>query len=334
MHAVVLTEPGAVTLESLDTPEPGDNALVKIETVGICGTDIKIIKGDIPVSCPRILGHEIIGRIVQQSPNGSMNMGTRVLVNPSASCGTCNLCKSNRDYLCKTGTLLGRDIDGGFVSYMAVDERRLHVISESLSAKEVALLQVLGTCVHAQSLVDTSDLSSAVILGLGVSGFLHLQLLHAQGVKNIVCVTRAKWKRDLALSMGAQEVLTPDEAGDYLDQLTNNERADLVIECAGSPSSLNQAFDLAGIGGTVLIFGIISGTPAINTYPWYYKELKIINSRAAGPNDYDRAIELASSGLLKLEPLVTSQFSLTDVNRAIEACSDPLQLKIALDVTE
>lgn len=333
MRAVVIEEVGQVVVCERDDPEPEGQALVRVETAGVCGTDLKILSGAIQVRLPLVIGHEMVGRVATPGPLGLFPEGARVLVDPSDDCGHCRMCRSDRSYLCRSGALRGRDADGGFAELMAVDEKRLHAVPESMSQDEAALLQVLATCVHAQSLVSVFPGQSAVVVGLGVGGFLHLQLLRARGIRSIMGVTGSPWKRELALRMGASVVVTPEEAGHAVAELTDGQGADLVVECAGQPSTLRQSVELAGLGGTVLVFGTVAGTTDMPTYQWYFKELTIVSSRAARARDYDSAVQLAAEGVLDLGSLVTARFPLAEAAKAFDACGSGEQLKVMLQVS-
>lgn len=333
MKAVVIEEVGRVVVREIDDPVPRGQALVRIETAGVCGTDLKILSGAIPVRFPLVLGHEMVGRVATPGSMGLFPEGARVLVNPSDECGHCWMCRADRGQLCPNGALRGRDADGGFAEFMAIGENRLHLVPESMTQDEAALLQVLATCVHAQSLVSIFPGQSAVVVGLGVGGFLHLQLLRARGIRDIVGVTRSPWKRDLALRLGANVVVTPEEAVQAVAEFTGGHGADLVVECVGQPSTLRQSVELAGLGGTVLVFGTVAGSTDMPTYQWYFKELTIVNSRAARARDYDRAVQLATEGVLDLGPLVTGRFPLAEAASAFEACASSEQLKVMLQVS-
>ena len=333
MRAVVIEEVGRVVVCEIADPVPRGQALVRVEIAGVCGTDLKILSGAIPVRFPLVLGHEIVGRVVTPGSLGLFGEGIRVLVDPGDECGHCRLCRSDRGYLCPTGGLRGRDADGGFAEFMAVDENRLHPVPELMTQDETALLQVLATCVHAQSLVPVFPGQSAVVVGLGVAGLLHLQLLRARGIRNIVGVTRSPWKRELALRMGATVVATPQEASQAVAESTDGQGAELVVEAVGQPSTLRQSVELAGPGGTVLVFGTVADRTDMPTYQWYFKELTIVNSRAARARDYDRAVQLTAEGVLDLSPLVTGRFPLADAARAFEACASGEQLKVMLHVS-
>jgi len=200
----------------------------------------------------------------------------------------------------------------------------LHPVPEEMPPDEAALLQVLATCVHAQSRVPVWPLDSAIVVGLGVTGLLHVQLLRARGVKAITGITRSRWKRSLAARFGASAVIAPEEAGGHT--------ADLVIECAGTAATLAQAMELAGPGGTVLAFGTIApAADGLPVYQCYHKELTILNPRAQGPRDCDAAIEMAAGGLVDLAPLVTARYPLHRSAQALRASALSGQLKVMIN---
>lgn len=308
---------------------------MRVAQAGICGTDVKIASGEIPVARPRVLGHEMTGWVETPGHRGAVPAGAPVLVNPAVFCGRCDLCRRDLPQLCRAGALLGRDMDGVFADLVAVDEAFLHPIPAGLPAAEGALLQVLSTCVHAQSGLRTAPGDTAVVIGLGVSGLLHVQLLRDRGVRTIIGITRSAWKRDLALKSGASVTATPQEAEQAVADATDGRGADIAIECAGTQATLAQAMRLAGPGGTVLVFGTTApAADGMPTYDWYFKELTIRNTRAARPRDCDLAIQLAVERRLDLAPLVTARFPLEQAGQALAACADPAQLKVVLDIAE
>jgi threonine dehydrogenase-like Zn-dependent dehydrogenase len=334
MLAAVLDEPGAVAVREVAAPAAAGLALVRVGQAGICGTDLKIAAGGVPVAAGRVLGHEMSGWVERPGPRAAVPAGTAVLVNPAAFCGVCAECRRDLPQLCRAGGLLGRDTDGCFAEFVAVDEALLHPLPASVTADGAALLQVLSTCVHAQSELQLSPADSAVVVGLGVSGLLHVQLLRARGLRTIIGVTRSAWKRDLALRSGASAVAVPADAAAAVAGATGGRGADLAIECVGSAATLAQATRLAGPGGTVVMFGTTApSADAMPTYEWYYKELVIRCPRAARPRDCDTAIRLAAGHRLDLAPLVTARYPLARAGAALAACADGGQLKVVLDIT-
>ena len=131
MLAALLERPGTVTVRDVPLPRAETGlALVRVAQGGICGTDLKIAAGDIPVSRGRILGHEMTGWVEVPGRLGVPAAGTAVMVNPATFCGICDLCRGDLPHLCRHGGLLGRDADGCFAEAVAVDEALLHPIPE------------------------------------------------------------------------------------------------------------------------------------------------------------------------------------------------------------
>jgi threonine dehydrogenase-like Zn-dependent dehydrogenase len=331
MLAAMLERPGTLVVRDVPPPPAGTGlALIRMAQAGICGTDLKIAAGDIPVQAGRVLGHEMTGWVESPGRRGFPAAGTAVLVNPATFCGTCDLCRRDLPQLCRHGGLLGRDADGCFAELVAVDEALLHPLPDSVTSGAAALLQVLSTCVHAQSELRLSPTGSAVVIGLGVTGLLHVQLLRARGVSAIIGVTGSPRKRELAAWCGATAVAAPTEAAGAVAEATGGRGVDVAIESAGTSATLAQAIALTGAGGTVVAFGASTHGADLTPYDWYLKELTIRSPRAARPRDCDTAITLCAQRLLDPEPLVTARFPLARLPDALGASRDPAQLKVVV----
>jgi len=331
MRAVLVEAPGSVAIREVPDPTPGPAALVRIERVGLCGSDRKIVHGAVAVDWPRILGHELVGRVAVAGQRQQPPRGTRVVIDPTIACGRCSVCRHDRPHLCPHGALMGRDVDGGCAEFAAVDEDRLYPVPAEISDDAAALLQVLATCVHAQECVAAFPGQSAAVVGLGVAGLLHTQLLRVRGARPVIGVTRSEWKRALARRLGADLVVGPDDAAEAVADATEGRGADLVVESAGTPETLRQAMLLAGPAGTVLAFGMTMQADALPTYQWYFKELTIISPRSARPRDFPRAIALARHQL-RLAPLVSARYPFHAAAEALASLDDPNRLKVVLQV--
>ena len=329
MRAVAYVGNNTVDVVDVPAPEPG-GVVVRVGQAGLCGTDLKIVRGDIAVSTPRVLGHEVVGHVAQGV--AGFEEGARVLVDPFAACGRCAVCARDRQNLCPNGGLMGRDVDGGLTDLVAVAPQRLHRVPDTIDDAAASLLQVLGTCVHAQNRLPLLPGRSAVVVGLGVSGLLHVGLLRDRGVHPLIGVTRSARKRQLALAMGATIAVHPDDAAAAVADATDGAGADVVVECAGSASSLAQAIELTAMGGQLLLFGITSRADDLPLYQLYFKEMDLIGARAARSADYDLAIALVAAGRLDLSPLPTRAYALDDAAEAFRALADGESLKITVDV--
>lgn len=333
MKAVQVVAPSELVLTDIPEPAEHSEVLVRPRQVGVCGTDVKVFVGAIPVAYPLVMGHEAVGEIVSVPTGSHLRTGMRVLVDPASSCGFCDLCRNQKPHLCRNGGLMGRDLDGVFAEYVGVPANALLPVPESISDKAAGVLQVLGTCIHAQRAVSVFPGQIAAVIGLGVAGQLMVQLLRERGVR-VVGITRSQWKLDLAASQGAEAVTTPDLAASVLADLTDGRGPDLVVEAVGIERTLAQAIDLVTIGGKVLVFGTLTGgKQGLPYYQLYAKELTIHNPRAAVVGDYAIGIELAAADRLDLEPIVSHQLTLEDAKEAFELVHDPSSMKVLLQVT-
>ncbi|MFP3913655.1 MAG: zinc-dependent alcohol dehydrogenase [Actinomycetota bacterium] len=321
-------------IEITDVAEPDDPRLttVRVQQVGICGTDTKIVAGKIPVQFPRILGHEMVGRVVSAPAGSPHQEGTRVLVDPALACGWCDLCLAGRPNLCRNGGLLGRDVDGVFTEYVTAPLERLVAVPETISDTAAGLLQVLGTCVHAVRSIKTFPGQVAAVVGLGVAGQLIAQLLTLEGLE-VVGVTRSEWKRRLAADLGAVATAAPDEAETVLAGHTDGRGPDLVVEAAGTEATLARSIELVTIGGQILGYGTITGGgEGLPYYDLYHKELTLHNPRAALVGDYADGIHLTAAGKLTLEPIVTHRLDLSEAEEAFRLVEDSSSLKVLMNV--
>ena len=339
MMSVVLEAPNELRLEQRPEPRPGPGeALVAIRSTGICGTDLSIFAGKIPVSHPLVLGHEMVGAILEIDgevpPEPRLQRGDRVLIDPVVSCGTCYQCSKGQVNLCPNGALMGRDRDGGFSDIVAVPAANLYVVPQEISDTTGPLLQVLTTCIHAQRQTELFPGESALVMGLGVSGLLHLQLAKARGASPLIGVTRTASKRALAERLGADVTIDPSDpkALETVLGYTSGRGVDVAIEAVGRGSTLAKAIEFTRIGGRLTLFGTITErAPSLPYYQLYYKELAISNPRAAKPEDFPAAIDIVSSGAVELEPLVTDVFPLSRAREAITATGAGGSLKVILD---
>jgi len=335
MKAMVLKGPRELKLQQIERPVPGaDQVLVQVTSSGICGTDLKIYEGAIPVRYPRIMGHELCGLLVEGGDQ-QIRTGERVMVDPSIYCGACFCCYAGDTSICPHGGLLGRDSNGGFAEYVAVSRRQIFPLPATIASRQAPLIQVATTCLHGQRRLDIFPGQSVVVVGLGVSGQLHVQLAKASGAHPVIGITRSAWKRSLAEKLGCDLTLPsgPDAERSVLEA-TNGRGADVVIECTGKLPAVASAIAMARRGGQLLLFGIITASEgSLPFYQLYFKELTIVNSRAAKSEDFPAMIALTASGAVNLEALVTHVVALSELEVALhmlESDADE-RMKIILD---
>jgi L-iditol 2-dehydrogenase len=321
LQAVVLTGRERLELREIAEPVPTDgDVVVRVRAVGICGTDLKIFRGEIPVAYPRVLGHEMVGETLGTS-DGVRHAGSRVIVDPSVSCGRCGRCLEGRPNLCAAGSLLGRDRDGGLCELVAVPAANLHPLPDAIDDVSAPFVQVLTTCVHGQRLTEIVPGDRVIVVGLGVTGLLHVQLARQRGAGLVVGVTRNRAKLRLAETLGADVTVPADErsAADRVMEATSG-GGDVVIEAVGTVATLALAVRMARPGGRVLAYGTISETAgAFPFYELYFKELVVSAPRAATPTDFPVAIDAIASGRVRVDPLISRRADLRNAGEAVGA---------------
>lgn len=337
MRAMVLTGPGEVALQEVPRPARGDgDVLVRVTHSGICGTDYKIFNGSIPVRYPRIMGHEMIGEVVEGAW-APVRPGDSVIIDPELFCGACFHCRIGQTHLCPNGVLLGRDADGGFAEYLSAPASHVFPLPGAVDRRAAPMIQVLTTCVHAQRRVEIFPGEYVAVLGLGVTGQLHAQLARGRGA-TVIGVTRSAERRALAEHLGAAVSFPGGESAvEQVRQATEGRGADLVIETTGVAEQLAAAVKMARPGGRILMFGVMTvKEAALPFYDLYFKELSLINSRVARSEDYPAAISLVNSGLVRLDPLISDVLPLDELKAAISmlgAGGNAARMKIVLEHT-
>jgi threonine dehydrogenase-like Zn-dependent dehydrogenase len=248
----------------------------------------------------------------------TLKPGERVIIDPELFCGTCFHCRIGQTHLCPNGMLIGRDTNGGFAEFVTVPPTQVFPLPAGVESRHAPLIQVLTTCLHAQRQIDIFPGEHVVVLGLGVTGQLHVQLARARGA-TVIGVTRSAEKRRLAETLGASVTFAGDEhAVTNIREATEGRGADVVIETTGVVPQLAAAVHMARSGGRILMFGIITAKEgALPFYDLYYKELALINARVAKGEDYPGAIELVERGHVRLEPLISDVMPLGELRTAI-----------------
>ena len=323
MKAAVLRRPLQISVEDVPKPPVGSReVLVNIRATAVCGTDVGIYTGKNPVPLPLIMGHETTGEIVEIGSGVTrVHVGEAIVIDPTISCGTCYLCRMGRSNLCEAGGLMGRESQGSYAEFAAVPESRVYRLPKDISYEDGTTLVALFTVVSGQRKLPFLAGSSMAILGMGVTGLLHLQLAKLSGASPVIVTSRSPWKLDLARRFKADIIINAKE-GDPIEgvkRATHGRGVDVAIESAGSVETIRQSLKMARPGGMVLQYGIAAKSmDGLDLYPLYYRELTVIGSRAFTSRDLEVALELVGAGGIDLEPFVTHRFSLEKIAEGLE----------------
>ncbi len=298
-------------VEQSSTPAPGPKeVLIEVKACGICGTDIHIYEGDkgaAEVNPPTILGHEFSGIIAETgSEVKGFHVGDRVCIDPNCYCGACDFCRNGEVHFCEHMIGYGTTENGGFAEYCTVNESQVYLLGEHTTFEQGAMAEPAACCLHGIDLCDIQPGYQVVIIGGGMIGMLMLQLAKLAGASKIALLEPIEKKRMMGEKLGADICIDP------LHENVKERLKDAgitwvrtVIECAGLPSTMEQAVDLAGNKGTVMMFGLTKPDAQISVKPFqlFRKELTL-KASYINPCTQQRALQLIDSGRLDVQSMV------------------------------
>ena len=343
MLAASLTTPGTLTLNRHPLPTLGAReVLLTVEATTLCGTDLRIVTGQKTkgVTPGVTLGHEIAARVwrVGSALTPGVDVpapGTQVGLAPEIACGRCNPCTTGRSNVCDAMALFGTGVDGGLADVIRVPERALECIiptSREIAPPLLALAEPLSCCLRATSRLPITEGTRVLVLGTGPIGLIHCALAVGAGAAVMACGRPNRLSP--ALTLGAQ-VTTSAQGEDLVAEVrtwTGGAGADVVIIAVGAPGLVPIAAQCAAIGGHISFFaGFPAGTLAqIDPNLVHYRELTVSGSANATLADYAAAVTALSTGSLDLSALITHEFTLTEVNAALDAVLSRAGLKVAV----
>lgn len=300
-----------VRIEEMPIPEISENEmLVKVHASGICGSDVmewyRIKKA------PLVLGHEIAGEIVKVGKKiKEFKNGDRVFVTHHVPCNSCEYCKRGQHTLCKT--LHSTNFyPGGFAQYLRVPEINVKfgtfLLPDELSYYEGTFIEPLACVVRGFKIAGYKPNRTVLVIGSGIAGLLNIKLARARGARKIFATDINDFRLEFAKKMGADHVINAKE--DVIKEMkkyNNDNLADLVILCTGAPSAARQALTSAAPGGTILLFaptepGIEIPFPLFDIWN---KQVKIVSTYAAAPNDILEAIEILKNREIEVSDMIT-----------------------------
>jgi threonine dehydrogenase-like Zn-dependent dehydrogenase len=308
-----------------------EEALVRVSVAGLCGTDYRIWSGDRPVTYPRVLGHEFVGRVEAVGTGVSrVRAGQRVAVEPNYSCGRCALCREGNRNLCLGRTAIGIDVDGGLAELVRVPARCCWPIPGDLPDDDVLLTEPLAVVVRAVNRGAARAGETAAVVGAGSLGLLAVQVLRARGA-GVLVAARSERRFELARALGADATcLVGDGALEATARrFSGREGVDLVVETAGTPEAVTHALAVVRPGGRVVLTGLPHAPTAVEFFSVVRREITITGSMIY-QNEFGEALGLVQSGEVQTRPLITHRFALEAVEEALVAHRDPASIKVAV----
>lgn len=327
MKVAVMNGVGQMGYTERPIPTPKDNeVLVKLEYVGICGSDLHYYEtgaiGSYVVEPPFVLGHEPGGVVVEVGKDVKhLKVGDKVALEPGKTCGQCEFCKTGRYNLCPDVIFFATPpVDGVFQEYVAHEAGLCFKLPENVSTMEGALIEPLAVGFHAANLGDAHIGQTAVVFGAGCIGLVSMMALKAKGVSRVYVVDIMAKRLEKALELGADGIINGAErdAVEAVLELTGGAGCDLVVETAGTQITTRQAIHMAKKGSTIVLVGYSkSGEMTLPMSLSLDKELTF-KTVFRYRHVYPMAIDAVAAGKINLKGIVTDIFELDDIQNAMD----------------
>jgi 2-desacetyl-2-hydroxyethyl bacteriochlorophyllide A dehydrogenase len=342
VRAVTFQAPGEVRVDEVAEPEllAPDDAIVRVEASGICGSDLHIYHGRVQIEPGFVIGHEYVGEVVAAGDEVSrVAVGDRVLGTYGTACGACFFCERGEFHKCDEARVFGHgktlgSLQGAQAELVLVPHANLTLrpVPEGLS-DDVALFagDVMGTAFHAVDSRPLAEGEVAAILGLGPVGLCAVQAARAAGASAVIAIDSVEVRLRMAESFGATPIhLTEGDPRGEVKKLTGGRGVDLAVEAVGNPDALDLALRLARKAGTVSVTGVYAERTEVHMGLLWIKALTLRSGHANVIKHLDRVLELISSGELDPAPLVTHHMKLDEAPEAYRVYDRREALKIVL----
>lgn len=329
MKSFVLNSIGNTIIKDNEIPgRKVDEALIKVKSVGICGSDVNSYIGrGTHVDPPLILGHEIAGEVLEIGENkNALKPGDRVIVRPYINCGNCFACKNNRPNCCENLKVLGVQTDGGMSEFIVHRSDLLHKVPDNVSWEHAPIIEPLVIALHGIHRTRVSSGEYVVVNGSGPIGILAVMALKAYGAKVIV-VDVIDSRLELAKKCGADFIINAsvNDPVEELKSITDGHMADVILEMSGSAVGIKNTVKYAAYLGRIGLTGWPSVNPELETSLITKKELEVVGCRNGTGEEFEESMKLISEGLVKPEMIISEIVDFEDLPLALKKQSEEPQ---------
>jgi 2-desacetyl-2-hydroxyethyl bacteriochlorophyllide A dehydrogenase len=300
MKALVYEGPRVMNVREVPVPDPlVDEVLIRVERVGICGSELSGYLGENELrKPPLIMGHEFSGVVekVGAGVNG-IRIGDRVTVNPLMSCGNCRRCRGGTPQLCAERKVIGVARPGAFAQYVAVPAGQVVKLPDSVTMDAGALTEPLACAIHAARLARLDPADRLLVFGAGPIGLLIVRVAQIFGLTDIVVADLNKYRLQIAEAWGARSVLSADEAGKLAPQ-----GYDVTVDAVGVEATRAASVRLARLGGRVVFSGLHDTANAMPMNIVVRNELELKGAFCYDACDFETALSWLAAGRVDLAP--------------------------------
>ncbi len=339
MKQQVMTAPGRIEFRNIPIPEvKKEEVLVKMRKIGICGSDIHVYQGKHPLtSYPVTQGHEVSG-VIEKVGNEvkQLKAGDKVTIQPQVVCQKCYPCTHGKYHICDKLKVMGFQTTGMASEYFVAESERVLKLPDEMSLEEGAMIEPVAVACGAIAKVDDIKGIDVIVLGAGPIGNLIAQTAKALGAKSVLITDVRDFRLRIAKKVGIDHCINPlkQNLSEERVKFFGKDKADLIFECVGSNTTINDAIENARKGTDIIIVGVFGEKPTIDLGSIQDQELRLIGTLMYQKKDYLKAIELIHSGKVQIEPLITDHFPFEDYNKAyryIDEKKDQV-MKVIIDI--
>lgn len=322
MRKVLLQEPGRFVLQEAPLPEPGpQEALVRVERCGICGSDVHVYLGESTIKPPVVLGHEFAGTIhALGSDVSGFRLGDRVAVEPGVQCGVCLHCRSGRYNLCLRQEELPAH-DGAYADYACVAADHLIALPDGFDFTVGAMLEPAACAMHVLDAAHISGDDTVLVMGAGAIGLLVLQAARLAGAASVAVSDVLPQRLAMAEQLGADAVINVRETdlGHWIRATHGEAGVSRVLDCAATPATFRQSLDVVQRGGRIVVVGVATEPVSFRTNLTMLWEIEMTGINMYTRRNFQEAASAIASGKMQVEPLVSETYGLADIDRAYDA---------------
>lgn len=333
MKALVIEGPRKASVQEVPYPKPGlGEVTIKVEIVGICGTDFHIFEGDFISPFPLIPGHEFSGVIYELGEGVTgFRVGDRVSADPSLFCGACQFCLTHRGNHCENWQAIGVTKNGSMAEFVSVPLRNVVKLPDNMSFEVGAFIEPMACVVHGMNRLKLQVGNRVILFGAGAMGQQLIQSLTMAGASELVVVDVDQKKLDLALEYGATKGVLSKNIDVELSKENYPFGFDVVIDVTGIPSVIEKALTFMGPTAKYLQFGVTSENAKIQISPFklYHKDWELIGSMAVNYT-FLPAFHWIKEGRILTEHLISKTITLEEVADFLDKPKDPTLLKVQI----
>jgi 2-desacetyl-2-hydroxyethyl bacteriochlorophyllide A dehydrogenase len=327
MKTVVCASPGRLELVERPIPARADeDVLLRVRRVGVCGTDMHIVRGTQPyLTYPRVMGHELACEVVEAPAAGGLAPGEPVFAMPYLSCGQCNACAKGKPNCCRQIQVMGVHRDGGMAEYITAPRAFVHR-TEGLSLDQIAMIEFLAIGAHAAERPGIQPGDRVLVAGAGPIGIAVSLFASFKGARITVLDTR-KSRLDFCRAQRLADstmLLGPDTRAQFLET-TQGAMFDVVFDCTGNARAMEAGFDFVAHGGSYVLVSIVNDRISFSDPDFHRKEMSLHGSRNATMADVTRVMDALRSGRIDTAALNTHRATLAQVPAVLPRWMEPEQ---------